>query len=330
MANKPKEPTELRELEVDEISLVKQGANRKQFKILKEGGAPVEVDMEQLPYADVLKSDLGNEDTLRETLKQTPELSTDATDALVGIVKLATAYAEQLPSDIFDTLAEASGFDLEKATTKKAFPPKKPEEGSPEEEAEETDEEESEEEAPQKKTKGKKMATKKADEGDAKVQKALEKITKEADIDLLPEDIQGAVRPLWKANVELAEKIEKMEDERLTKEFIAKAADYTHLPKVDTFATLLKSMSTKLDPDEYTAMEGILKSADAALKESNLFAEVGSTVAIEGSPEGKLMALAKERVSKSAEKMTIEAAMAEETLAHPEIYEQLMRDRRTL
>jgi len=330
MAN-TKEPTELRELEVDEISLVKQGANRKRFKILKEDGAPVLVDeviMEtpEIPYADILKADLGTEDTLRDTLKQTPELSTDATEALVGIVKLATAYAEQLPSDIFDTLAEASGF--EKAETKKAFPPAKPDTEDEEEEAEEeTPEEEAEEEAQSKKSRGtKKMA--KADESDP-IKKALDKIEKEADIDLLPEDIQGAVRPLWKANVELEQKVQKMEDESRTKEFIAKAAEFTHLPKTESFAAVLKEMNEKLSPESYATMEGVMKSADAALKEGTLFTEVGSAAAIEGTPEGKLAALAKERVAKS-EGMTIEQAMAEETLAHPEIYDDMMRNRSKL
>ena len=320
-----KEPTELTELEVDEISLVKQGANRKQFKILKEDGAPVltnEVDMDDISYADVLKADLGTEDTLRETLKQTPELSTDATDALVGIVKLATAYAEQLPSDIFDTLAEASGF--EKAVKKQPLPADGKTPAKPDDEDEEDDEKDQEdEEAPQNK-KAKKMA-KKADKG--AVEKALEKIEKEEDIDLLPEDIQKAVRPLWKHNVELAEKIEKMEDERLTKEFIAKAAEFTHLPKVDTFADILKSMSQKLEADEYAAMEGILKSADNALRESNLFTEVGSTIAVAGTPQGKLEAMAKERLTKSEGKLTYEQAMADVTMEHPEIYEEMTRNR---
>jgi hypothetical protein len=327
MANTTKGPTELKELEVDEISLVKQGANRKRFKILKEDGAPVEVIMEtpEIPYADILKADLGTEDTLRDTLKQTPELSTDATEALVGIVKLATAYAEQLPSDIFDTLAEASGF--EKATdTKKAFPPAKPdteEEETPEEKIKRLEEEA----AAQKKQGSKKME--KSEESDP-IKKALDKITKEADIDLLPEDIQGAVRPLWKANVELEQKVQKMEDETRTKEFIAKAAEFTHLPKNESFADVLKEMNEKLSPESYASIEGVLKSADNGLKESGLFKEVGSAAAIAGTPEGKLQALAKERVAKSDSKLTIEQAMAEETMAHPEIYDDMMRSRSKL
>jgi len=349
MANtnpRAKEPTELTELEVDEISFVKQGANRKRFKILKEDGAPIdmeEVIMEDVPYAEILKADLGTEDALRETLKKkTPELSTDATEVSVALMKLATAYAEQLPSDIFDTLAKASGFSVETvekadAKTKKAFPPKKPEEESPEEEATESpeeEEEEEEEEVPQKKG-SKKMAkkaqmAKKADEVSAVVQKALEKITKEADIDLLPEDVQGPVRYLFKQNNELESKIEKMEEEKRVKEFIAKADEYTHLPKTDKFAMLLKEMDERLSPETFEAVEGIMKAADAGLKESNLFVEVGSTVAIEGTPEGKLAALAKERVAKSDGKETFEHAMAEVTLAHPEIYEDMMRDRSKL
>ena len=323
-----KEPTELTELEVDEISLVKQGANRKQFKILKEDGAPVltnEVDMDDISYADVLKADLGTEDTLRETLKQTPELSTDATDALVGIVKLATAYAEQLPSDIFDTLAQASGF--EKAVKKQPLPadgktPAKPDDDEEDEDDEDQDQED-QEATPQKAKKG----TKKMKKSDA-VQKALERIEKEEDIDLFPEDIQKAVRPLWKSNVELKEEVRKMQDEALTKEFVVKAAEYTHLPKAPEFATVLKSMSQKLDADEFAVVEGVFKASEEALKESGLFAEVGSTVALAGTPEGQLAALAKEKLEKSDDKTyTSEQAMADATMAHPEIYEEMTRNR---
>ena len=342
MAN-DKEPTELRELEVDEISLVKQGANRKRFKILKEDGAPViqeeEVFMEELPYADVLKADLGTEDSLRDTLrKATPDISTDATEVSVALMKLATAYADELPTDIFETLAKASGFT--KAVKKQPLPSGKklPPEGSPEEEAGESPEEEDEEEeeeAPKKSNKKAKKMAKKADEDVRKaalkteVRKALEKIEKEADIDLLPEDVQGPVRYLFKSNTELESKIEKMEEEKRIKEFIAKADGYTHLPKTDKFAMLLKEMDEKLSPESFAAIEGIMKAADAGLKESNLFVEVGSTTAIEGTPEGKLMAMAKDKVTKS-DGMTIEAAMAEVTLAHPEIYEEMMRERKTL
>ena len=321
MAN-TKEPTELTDLEVDEVSLVKQGANGRRFRILKAGGAPGDY-MEEL--SDILKSDMGIEDQTRDLIeKKAPELSPDAAEAMVGVVKLAQTYAEQLPSDIFDTLAEASGF--EKAVKKQPLPadgktPAKPDDED--EEDDDKDQEDQEEATPQNK-KAKKMA-KKADKG--AVEKALEKIEKEEDIDLLPEDIQKAVRPLWKHNVELAEKIEKMEDERLTKEFIAKAAEFTHLPKVDTFADILKSMSQKLEADEYTAMEGILKSADNALRESNLFTEVGSTIAVAGTPQGKLEAMAKERLTKSDGKLTYEQAMADVTMEHPEIYEEMTRNR---
>jgi hypothetical protein len=318
MAN-TKEPTELTDLEVDEVSLVKQGANGRRFRILKAGGAPGDY-MEEL--SDILKSDMGIEDQTRDLIeKKAPELSPDAAEAMVGVVKLAQTYAEQLPSDIFDTLAEASGF--EKAVKKQPLPADGKTPDKPDDEDDEDDDKDQEDDAPQNK-KAKKMA-KKADKG--AVEKALEKIEKEEDIDLLPEDIQKAVRPLWKHNVELAEKIEKMEDERLTKEFIAKAAEFTRLPKTPEFATVLKSMSQKLDADEFAVVEGVFKASEEALKESGLFAEVGSTIAVAGTPQGKLEAMAKERLTKSDGKLTYEQAMADVTMEHPEIYEEMTRNR---
>ena len=339
MANTTKEPTELTDLEIQEVSLVNKGANGRRFVILKKDGAPTEIEtevfMEELPYADVLKADLGTEDSLRDTLrKATPDISTDATEVSVALMKLATAYAEELPPDIFETLAKASGFKVTKAVKKQPLPDGKP---MPEEEKPEDEDEEDEDEAeatPQSKKKAKKMATKKADEDIRKslkseVRKALDKIEKESDINLLPEDVQGPVRYLFKSNEALESKIEKMEEEKRTKQFIAKADGFTHLPKTEKFYLLLKEMDEKLSPETFEAVEGILKAADAGLKESNLFVEVGSTTAIEGTPEGKLMAMAKDKVTKS-DGMTIEAAMAEVTLAHPEIYEEMMRERKTL
>ena len=320
MAN-TKEPTELTDLEVDEVSLVKQGANGRRFRILKAGGAPGDY-MEEL--SDILKSDMGIEDQTRDLIeKKAPELSPDAAEAMVGVVKLAQTYAEQLPSDIFDTLAEASGF--EKAVKKQPLPADGKPPAKPDDEDEEDDDEDQEDQeaTPQKAKKG----TKKMKKSDA-VQKALERIEKEEDIDLFPEDIQKAVRPLWKSNVELKEEVRKMQDEALTKEFVVKAAEYTHLPKTETFATVLKSMSQKLDADEFAVVEGVFKASEEALKESGLFAEVGSTVALAGTPEGQLAALAKEKLEKSDDKTyTYEQAMADATMAHPEIYEEMTRNR---
>lgn len=323
MVNK-KGPTRLSDVEVDWLSLVEKGANRKPrwFRILKTADDAPEGYMET---NEILKADLGNEDALRDSIEQkAPELSTDATQAMMGIVKLAQAYSEELPTTIFDTLAEVSGFQvIDKAETKKVFPPVKPEEETPEEKMKRM----AEELAAQKTKKGSKKMEK-SDESDP-ITKALEKITKEEDIDSLPEDIQGPVRYLYKSNVELSDKIEKMEDARLTKEFTERAADYQHLPKTESFATLLKSMSMKLAPEEFTAVEGILKASEEALKESNLFVEVGSEAAITGTPEGQLASLAKQRVEKSEGSITFAQAMSDVTMEHPEIYDDMLKNRGT-
>jgi len=324
MANSLKEPTRLEDLEIDEVSLVSKGANRRKFIILKAGDVP-EGDSMEPQFAEILKTDLGTEDQIRDTIGKTaPELSTDATDAMVGIVKLATAYSEELPSTIFDTLAEAAGFE-------KAFPFEKPP-VKPEVPVKETPEEKKkrleEELAALKQTKKGSKKMEKSDESDP-ITKALEKITKEEDIDSLPEEIQGPVRYLYKSNVELSDKIEKMEDDRLTKEFIAKAAEYQHIPKTETFATLLKSMSQKLTPEEFTAVEGIFKATEEGFKESSIFKEVGSEAAITGTPEGQLASLAKQRVEKSEGSITFAQAMSDVTMEHPEIYEDMLKQRGT-
>ena len=317
------EPTELRDLEINEISIVTQGANRKRFRILKAGdagkGAP-EVSMEELQDEALAMSILKEtpEDGIREAIeKELPGLTPDATEVATDIVKLAKAVAEDLPSEFFDVLAEVAGF--EKAA--------KPPEESPEEEAAETpaDEEEEEEEEVDAQ-KGEKKVAKEADESEVK--KALETIEKEADIDSLPEDIQKAVRPLYKAYAEAKDEVRKMKDEALTKEYIAKAAEFTHLAKSDNFATLLKSMAEKLTPEEFAEVDGIFKSNENALRESGLFSEAGSAAAPSATPEGQLAAMARDRVAKAEDgSITFEKAYADVTMEHPELYDEMQKTR---
>lgn len=90
-----------------------------------------------------------------------------------------------------------------------------------------------------------------------------------------------------RAHAERAEKAEKdakeagdiakaEREERLTKEFVAKAESYKALPvKKDEFGPVLKEASEKLSKESYEALETVLKAADAQVAATDLFKEQG-------------------------------------------------------
>lgn len=90
-----------------------------------------------------------------------------------------------------------------------------------------------------------------------------------------------------KADRERAEKSEKTanealakaqasEDAALTRDFIAKAETFKALPiEAGVFGPVLKSAAAKLTKEENAELERVLKAADAAITETDLFKEQG-------------------------------------------------------
>jgi hypothetical protein len=77
---------------------------------------------------------------------------------------------------------------------------------------------------------------------------------------------------------ELEAKIAKLEDEKIEKQFIEKAAEFQFIGGVTTeqLGRVMKSFAT-LDPKGYEVFETILKTNNAALEQSSLFAEKGTS-----------------------------------------------------
>jgi hypothetical protein len=100
---------ELRDLKVEEVSLVRRGANRKRFLLLKSalGGDSAMYDETLLDR--VLSTDLENEDEIEQVLKA-KGLSEKATNAVKGALRLLNAYKDELPPDIINTLASLVGY----------------------------------------------------------------------------------------------------------------------------------------------------------------------------------------------------------------------------
>lgn len=122
------------------------------------------------------------------------------------------------------------------------------------------------------------------------------------------------------ARAEQAEAIAKAEREaRRDREFVAKAQT---LPMISTdsgrLAQLLKAAEDYLDPEDTAELVSILEKANAAIAESNLFAEVGTSVA-KSTPS--LDAAAAE-IRKGAPELTYEQAVARALDTNPDLYDQ--------
>jgi hypothetical protein len=124
-----------------------------------------------------------------------------------------------------------------------------------------------------------------SDEVVAEVEKALEEVTKKAEINKadLPQPVREA---LEKAESEAAEsrreaaeaaKIAKAErDARLNKEFVAKAEGFKGLAvNAEKFGPILKAANEKLSKEEYEALETVLRAANNGIETGELFKEQG-------------------------------------------------------
>lgn len=91
----------LRHIRVEEVSLVRQAANRRKFLLLKED------TVEEL--IALLKLALENEDQIDQELAKA-DLSAKATTAAKGALRLLSAYKDELPATIMVTLAKLGGY----------------------------------------------------------------------------------------------------------------------------------------------------------------------------------------------------------------------------
>lgn len=276
----------LENLEVAEVSIVPRGANKKKFLIFKEVDSP----MEEILKA-VLETPLENEAEVDRMLKAA-KLSEKAQGAVRGALKILSAYREELPKDILNTLAGLAGYGYPAPTEKEG-------------------KEKYKYPAPAKKADG------------------------SYDFSGIPEEVRPMVEALWKQNEEAVKKAEELEkvlkaerEERLRKEYIAKAAGFKHLPvKPEEFGLVLKGLAEKA-PEEYSKVEGLLKVVDEALGQGKLFSELGrSGEGAGGSAWAKIEKAASEIVQKDG-KLTREQAVAKVLDEHPELYEEYLRERR--
>ena len=285
MGKKVKKATELSELDVLEVSLVKRGANNKTFALFKSETN----EMKDLTAAILASPGDDNPELMKEMVVK--GLSKEARATVGDAVKLLSAVKEEMSSGLYKQIQNAlglKGLEEEKAEGDEPLEdtPPSPPAGELEEEA---------------KAEGDAEPPLSAEPEKEEDEETLKAVTKTDD---------PRLTKLFKANQELVAKIEKHESEKREKEFIEKAnVEFACIPgATPNEVGLLLRDTADLDPKLANRLEGILKSTEAFTKNSGLFAEAGSSQAggVAASDAGaKLNNLAKQRVVKTGESYAV-------------------------
>ena len=140
---------------------------------------------------------------------------------------------------------------------------------------------------------------------------AMEKSSEDSiNMNDIPDEVRAQVENLWKANEEAVKKAAELEevlkaerDERLTKEFISKAAEsYGNIPghTADELGLMVKSLHTH-DEEAAKKIEGLLKTVSQVIAKSELFVEAGVTAQDQGvkDPLNQLDALTQKHCSEN-------------------------------
>jgi hypothetical protein len=143
----------------------------------------------------------------------------------------------------------------------------------------------------------------------------------------VPEAVRKRFEELEKRAKEAEEVAKRERDERVLREYVAKAQAFRGLPvQPDEFGKVLKSLAEKA-PEEYQKVEDVLKAADEAIAKGKLFAEVGkSGGGTTGGALAQLESIAKSKMEASGGTLTKEQAFAKACEENPTLYEQYRRE----
>ena len=304
--------TALTELETVEVSLVPQGANlKKRFPILKKNEG---TNMSDILHA-VIDAETSDDSQFANVAKSA-DLSEEAQAAIVGAMKILNAYSDVVPAqDAVGLLSKGLGVEAPAAPVAKEDDEEESEKGEHKDEDEEVktlaemmdddkkekgahedDEDEDEVKKPG-------HYEEKMDHED-KVKKSLEGLDPE---------VAAQVEALWKSQKEavakadaLQKSLNKERDERLRKEFVAKAEkELRFVPgkSPEELGVLLKTLHS-MDSQIATDIENIFKAASSLIEKADLLDELGSSMTgavSNASAYHQLDALAKSKVSNSGE-----------------------------
>lgn len=320
-------PKTLRQIRTKEVSLVTRGAVGKRFALKKEA-----TEMSEQILKAVLEQEAEGEDAVRAELSKSG-VSDKAADAMIGIVRLMSAFRDELPAEVLKKAPKMAGAvndeahdyaegdgkfpgkKARKATKKgKAKAAEMPDDDGDEDEDE--DEDEDKKFPPSKKT----SKTMKSDD--------------------LPPEMRAHFEAVEKAQAEAIEKAARLErelhverDARLTKEYVAKAEkEFRGLGPAAEVGEVLKALHL-LGGELPKAVEKLLKTASERANTGALFAERGTDGSMRSTNGAavrpdveiwhQISKMAEGLIQKSgAGNLTREQAVSQVILQNPELYEQ--------
>lgn len=279
---------DLRDVEVQFISFVPRGANKKQFLVVKE-------DVKE----DIVRTILETPDGDLAKALQGAGLEGEGAEALVGAAKVLKAYKDALPENAIALLAKCAGLALPESM-KKDMPNGDGKAG------EGTGKEKKEGQV------GGDLSKESLEKLDPGVRALLEKALEERD--------QATV----KADQALS-LAKELKDEKVLKEYVEKAEDLPHLPiEPLKFGPVMKALG-EAHPAEFAEVYRLLKAVDAIVEKSALFSEIGK--AGQGnSAEAQIYAKARAMVAKDGD-LTFEEAVEKVMDLEPELYEKSEAER---
>lgn len=141
----------------------------------------------------------------------------------------------------------------------------------------------------------------------------------------LPADVQKRIDETEKRANDLAEQVQKMQDQRENETFIAKAKGLGLA--ADDFGPVLRKISKALTAEEMAKLETVIKALQAQAKEAGLYKEIGRGGAGAATEtEAKVRELEKE-VQKANPTWNTERVRGEVMKAHPDLRRKLEDER---
>ena len=278
---------DLGEVEIDFISFVPRGANRKKYFLVKE---------DRTLKDDILKSILETDEGDVSRVLKEAGVEGEAAGVLEAAAKLLKAYKDELPEGALQILAKASGLPEPQPTAKS-----------------------------QTKEEGAGEGTKKEGApGTVLSKEALEKMdpATQAIVKQLQEENTAT-----KAEAREARQMAKeLKDEQVQKEYVAKAEELQSLPVQPLKLGPIMKTIGEAHPQEFEEIFRLLKAADAVIEKSELFREFGKSGPGESSAEAQIYAKARAMVAKDGD-LTFEEAVEKVMDLEPDLYQKSEEER---
>lgn len=161
------------------------------------------------------------------------------------------------------------------------------------------------------------------------------------DLSGVPEEQRAALKVVLKAHDDakaerdaLVERVEKaveeadkLRDQALDREYLAKAETLDKLPLApDEFAPVLKEIAGKVEPETFEKLETALAAANEAVDQGDLFAEIGRAGSVAKSDAESRIEAKAEEIRKADASLTKEQAYVHALNEDPDLYAQYRRE----